>query len=162
MKRLIVLLAVLVTGLMSFAAIASAGVQRTQPTATLTINLTTIPGNVHTFVIAWTNPCGTEGAFTGTGFGSPVSGSATETITGSLVGSTLTFSATYLTFIPGYTWAASGPLAGSIMTDSYGGSYPIASTVAPIMSYKSHGDYVSAMGGGDDAAHSCIGMPIAP
>ena len=26
--------------------------------------------------------------------------------------------------------------------------------------YKNHGQYVTAMGGGDDAAHSCIGMPI--
>ena len=26
--------------------------------------------------------------------------------------------------------------------------------------YKNHGDYVSQMGGCDDAAHSCIGMPI--
>jgi hypothetical protein len=26
--------------------------------------------------------------------------------------------------------------------------------------YKNHGQYVKAMGGGADAAHSCIGMPI--
>ena len=26
--------------------------------------------------------------------------------------------------------------------------------------FKNHGDYVSSMGGGADAAHSCIGMPI--
>ena len=26
--------------------------------------------------------------------------------------------------------------------------------------YKNHGEYVKAMGGGADAAHSCIGMPI--
>jgi hypothetical protein len=26
--------------------------------------------------------------------------------------------------------------------------------------YKNHGEYVSTMGGGDDAAHSCIGMPM--
>ena len=26
--------------------------------------------------------------------------------------------------------------------------------------YKNHGDYVSSQGGGSDAAHSCIGMPI--
>jgi hypothetical protein len=25
--------------------------------------------------------------------------------------------------------------------------------------FKNHGDYVSSQGGGDDAAHSCIGMP---
>ncbi len=26
--------------------------------------------------------------------------------------------------------------------------------------WKNHGEYVKAMGGGADAAHSCIGMPI--
>ena len=26
--------------------------------------------------------------------------------------------------------------------------------------FKNHGEYVSSMGGGADAAHSCIGMPI--
>jgi hypothetical protein len=29
-----------------------------------------------------------------------------------------------------------------------------------LTNYKNHGEYVKAMGGGDDAAHSCIGMPI--
>ena len=26
--------------------------------------------------------------------------------------------------------------------------------------FKNHGDYVNSHGGGSDAAHSCIGMPI--
>ena len=26
--------------------------------------------------------------------------------------------------------------------------------------YRNHGEYVSSQGGGSDAAHSCIGMPI--
>ena len=26
--------------------------------------------------------------------------------------------------------------------------------------FKNHGEYVSSQGGGSDAAHSCIGMPI--
>ena len=30
-----------------------------------------------------------------------------------------------------------------------------------LSTYKNHGDYVSSQGGGSDAAHSCIGMPIA-
>jgi hypothetical protein len=33
-------------------------------------------------------------------------------------------------------------------------------TITSTSNYKNHGDYVSQMGGGDDAAHSCIGMPI--
>src|SRR3954451_6667278 len=28
------------------------------------------------------------------------------------------------------------------------------------VTYKNHGDYVKQSGGGDDPAHSCIGMPI--
>ena len=36
-------------------------------------------------------------------------------------------------------------------------SKPVVTTTS---TYKNHGQYVSAMGGGDDAAHSCIGMPI--
>jgi hypothetical protein len=34
---------------------------------------------------------------------------------------------------------------------------PIATNASNL---KNHGDYVSSMGGGADAAHSCIGMPI--
>ena len=33
-------------------------------------------------------------------------------------------------------------------------------TTTNTSNYKNHGQYVKAMGGGDDAAHSCIGMPI--
>jgi hypothetical protein len=29
-----------------------------------------------------------------------------------------------------------------------------------VSTYATHGAYVTAMGGGDDAARSCIGMPI--
>ena len=33
-------------------------------------------------------------------------------------------------------------------------------TFTSTSNYKNHGDYVSSQGGGSDAAHSCIGMPI--
>jgi hypothetical protein len=33
-------------------------------------------------------------------------------------------------------------------------------TVTDSSDWKNHGEYVSSMGGGSDAAHSCIGMPI--
>jgi hypothetical protein len=37
-------------------------------------------------------------------------------------------------------------------------------SVAPSSSqstaFKNHGDYVKSAGGGADAAHSCIGMPV--
>ena len=36
----------------------------------------------------------------------------------------------------------------------------VSKTIASTSDYKNHGDYVKPQGGGDDAAHSCIGMPI--
>lgn len=43
--------------------------------------------------------------------------------------------------------------------------WPVETKVSPFSitgstNYKNHGQYVSAIGGGDDAAHSCIRMPI--
>jgi opacity protein-like surface antigen len=37
---------------------------------------------------------------------------------------------------------------------------PVFSNIVGGVIYKNHGDYVKAMGGGADAAHSCIGMPV--
>ena len=38
---------------------------------------------------------------------------------------------------------------------------PVAITVAvTATNFKNHGAYVSSQGSDDDAAHSCIGMPI--
>ncbi len=38
---------------------------------------------------------------------------------------------------------------------------PVPLTFKLTMSnFKNHGDYVSSVGGGSDAAHSCIGMPV--
>jgi hypothetical protein len=75
------------------------------------------------------------------------------------VGNQLTFTAVYDTFIPGYTWSYDGPLSGANLGDNATGYHATAS-VTTINSVKNHGDYVSSLGGGDDAAHSCIGMPI--
>ncbi len=36
----------------------------------------------------------------------------------------------------------------------------VSATTADLTHFKNHGDYVSSQGGGSDAAHSCIGMPI--
>jgi hypothetical protein len=33
-------------------------------------------------------------------------------------------------------------------------------TVTSMIDFENHGDYVSSQGGGSDAAHSCIGMPL--
>ena len=35
-----------------------------------------------------------------------------------------------------------------------------AAVITNSSTYKNHGEYVSSQGGGSDAAHSCIGMPI--
>ena len=38
--------------------------------------------------------------------------------------------------------------------------FKVSNKMGESSNYKNHGDYVSSMGGGSDAAHSCIGMPI--
>ena len=144
---------------LTLAATASADVARYQPTATLVVSLTDAqPGNQHTFTITWTNPCGPSGAFTGNGQGNTAAGGATETISGSLIGGQLKFTAIYTSFIPGYTWTYNGPLAGAALGGDATG-YHATATVTAISTYKNHGDYVKQTGGAD-AAHSCIGIPI--
>jgi hypothetical protein len=115
--------------------------------------------NHHTFTITFAN-CGTDGAFTGTGQGSPEAGGATESISGALVGDHLTFTAVYTSFIPGYTYTYDGPLSGGTLGgDAAGYQITAAVTSSSATQYKNHGDYVSQTGG-SDAAHSCVGMPI--
>ena len=38
--------------------------------------------------------------------------------------------------------------------------FKVSKTMGASSNYKNHGEYVSSQGGGSDAAHSCIGMPI--
>jgi hypothetical protein len=159
MKRLFYAAVVVALASLALIATASANVPRTQPTTTLVVSLTDAQvGNHHTFTITWASPCSDDGAFTGAGQGSPEAGGATESISGTLVADHLTFTAIYDTFIPGYTWSYDGPLSGAALGDSATG-YHANATVTAINSFKNHGDYVSSQGGGDDAAHSCIGMP---
>jgi hypothetical protein len=158
MKKIILAAATVALASLAIVALASGDVQRYQPTATLVVSLTDAqPGNQHTFTIAWTHPCGTDGAFSGTGQGSVSAGGANETISGTLVGDHLTFTATYIDFIPGYTWSYDGPLSGAA---NVAGGYHATASVTAINSFENHGDYVSSQGGGPEAAHSCIGMPM--
>ena len=53
------------------------------------------------------------------------------------------------------TLASSTPVVPWVLEFKVGASTPIATT-----NYRNHGEYVSSQGGGSDAAHSCIGMPI--
>ena len=62
------------------------------------------------------------------------------------MGNSLTFTAIYSTYIPGYTWTQA--------------SFPITWGVVAITTYKNHGQYVKAQGGGGVAAHSCLGRPL--
>src|SRR3954471_21375471 len=160
MKKIILAIAVAAVATMALVSSASADVARYQPTASLDVALTDAqPGNHHTYTITWTSPCSADGAFTGTGQGSPQAGGANESISGTLVGNHLTFTAIYNSFIPGYTWSYDGPLSGAPLGDDAAG-YHAGASLTTINSVKNHGDYVSSQGGGSDAAHSCIGMPI--
>jgi hypothetical protein len=38
--------------------------------------------------------------------------------------------------------------------------FKVSKTMVASSNFKNHGDYVSSQGGGSDAAHSCIGMPV--
>jgi hypothetical protein len=159
MKRIIALFVAAAAMALVAAGSASADVPRYQPTATLVVSLTDAQvGNQHTFTIAWADPCGTSGAFTGTGLGSPAAGGAEETISGTLVGDHLTFTAEYTSFIPGYTWTFDGTLTGPVALGGAAAGYHATATVEAITTYKNHGQYVKEHG--SDAAHSCIGMPI--
>ena len=93
------------------------------------------------------------GSFTGTGsvLGIP------ETVSGTIGGSNISFNAAYADG-SGYTWSSDGTTG----SDNGGRQFTVNNklTINSTSSYKNHGDYVSAVGGGAAAAHSCIGMPI--
>jgi hypothetical protein len=143
MRRFIFAAAVTAAAIMALAASASADVARYQPTATLTVSLDDHP-YTHTYTIAWANPCDVGGAFTGTG--GIASLDLVESIGGTLVGDDLAFSAVYSTFNEGYTWNES--------------MFAIHWDVAPITTWKNHGQYVKETGGGSEAGQSCLGKPI--
>jgi hypothetical protein len=168
MKKFII--AGMAVAMLAIPAVASADVQRHQEqTATFTVNqpkdATGQFSNVwrHEFKVT-VNPC--DGTFEGTaptydnGASSPT---WTENVTGSFGNGTVSFvtdpiggGATFkvtdapfnTTVIAESTWAQN-----IIEMKSSAPSFKNTST------YKNHGQYVKAMGGGDDAAHSCIGMP---
>ena len=113
-------------------------------------------GYVHTYAITSLDPCGV-GTFTGVSTDANVFG-IQEHITGTLLGGHLKFTATYDNTT--YSWNYDGPLLGGTAQDSAGPSFGVTSTFVRAKTWKNHGEYVAAQGGGSDAAHSCIGMPI--
>jgi hypothetical protein len=62
--------------------------------------------------------------------------------------------------VAGDAFAGTYAITGSASPAESGG--PIAGTVTTSAgtTYANHGEYVAAHGGGSDAAHACIGMPI--
>lgn len=172
MRKIILAVAVAAVATMAFVGSASADVARYQ-TQSMTITAVQPKDAVGQWSDVWTHtynvmlsPC--DGSFTGTG---SVSGTdfgllSKETIKGNLEGSRVSFTATRESDGVVYS-LTNAQLDGT--TVSYATSTPSVSwplefhvTNAPgaVSNYRNHGDYVSSQGGGSDAAHSCIGMPI--
>jgi hypothetical protein len=158
MKRWFFAIAIAAVASFMVAATASADVPRHQAqTGTITVNWA--GGLIHVFHVT-VNPC--DGSFTGTGT-SQQGVELNENVVGTLRDGDLTYVATYHdTPYDDYSWGYDGPAAGGMASDSWGQHLPITVTydLGSSTTYKNHGDYVSQMGGGADAAHSCIGMPI--
>jgi hypothetical protein len=90
-------------------------------------------------------------------------GGVVEEVSGSIKDGVVKFNAIYTesnySSEVGYNWHTTTP---GRATDSTGLDFDVNIDTSGLTSsnYKNHGHYVKAMGGGDDAAHSCIGMPI--
>jgi hypothetical protein len=141
---------------------------------TLHYTVTVAGTYVHSYTVT-VDPC--NGTFTATGQYPALPAAATyyETMTGSTNGSGgLSFTATYyndpaFTSPTGYWWTFTGTFTDAnldisgTLNDSLGQTgLTVIGTMdlATYSSYANHGQYVSSMGGGSDAAHSCIGMPM--
>ena len=172
MKKIILAVAVAAVATMAVVSSASAGVARYQ-TQSMTITAVQPEGAVGQWTNVWThtynvtlNPC--DGSFSGTGslerhaqrplqhrddHGPPrrerrqLHGDALrDGVVYSLSNAPLDNSTvTLATSIPVVPWAL---------------EFKVSATTSASSNYKNHGDYVSSQGGGSDAAHSCIGMPI--
>jgi hypothetical protein len=172
MKLRLLAIAVVAIAASIVAGTASADVARYQ-TQTAKFTVTQPYGAVGQWQNLWThnltvtvNPC--DGTFTGTGvqFDNNNNQAYTENVTGSFSGGKVSLTATRN---DGVVWSLSGaPTDGTSVT---------LATTDPVVpwavemkvsqvdfkdatQFKNHGEYVSSMGGGADAAHSCIGMPI--
>jgi hypothetical protein len=171
MRKSLIAAAVAAVSLGSLAvpALSSASVARYQTeTATLTTTLTNF-GFVHTFHIT-VNPCDSTFSGTGSSYQPSEGGTVVEKINGTLNSDgTVNFKSTYQSngIFPGYQWGVTNaPVDGTTPTDltdtmNEQGVHTVSTlNNVSLSTYKNHGDYVSSQGGGDDAAHSCIGMPI--
>jgi hypothetical protein len=174
LKKIILATAVAALASLAIIASASAGVSRYQ-TQTAKFTVTQPAGAVGQWDNLWThdyevtvNPC--DGTFTGTGhqFGHDQNGpyESDERITGTFAKDSVSFTAT----------RSKDGLVTKLVNAPFGGAVTVATlnvvvpwtiemkvsnpVFANTSNFKNHGDYVSSQGGGADAAHSCIGMPI--
>jgi hypothetical protein len=160
MKRLLVTLASagLLVGLAAGpVAAAPGGVDRYEVTTTNYMLLVYFEGVTYTHSVdVALNPCDSTITMTGvipTGM----------TVVGTLNNGVISFDATYAS---GQIWGGNFPVAGGGLNwwvDSPSVWYSTGASIpgTPTFSaFTNHGDYVSSMGGGADAAHSCIGMPM--
>jgi hypothetical protein len=164
MKRFLVTLATagMLVGLVA-GPVAAAGVQRNQVTTSV---YHLIIGNNHTFTLTF--GCGNVITATGS---QDVSGPTED------ISATLSPDGTYVNIILStyeggwggspYAWTGGFPVAGgpgsgtaTVVGTTTTYTFDVVVLSTSVTSYANHGAYVTAMGGGDDAAHSCIGMPI--
>ena len=128
-----------------------------------TISVTWAGYLVHDFTVDL-NPC--DGSFTGTGTSTQGTLLVKEHVTGHLTAGHFDFYSSYdddMTAYTDYWWTYDGPRTGGVGHDQMGQSLTVNSAVfnmTDTSSYRNHGQYVKEMGGGADAAHACIGMPI--
>lgn len=159
----------LLVGLTAGAAAAAPGGTARNQVTTWTYSMAI--GYGHTYNVVYTS-C--SGSVVASGWqwgadGNPATHNPDETIvaTVSSDGTMLTFDSTYVGGWGGspYSWSGTFPVIGGTftITDSNGAVYngvSITRTATAVSTWANHGAYVSAMGGGADAAHSCVGMPV--
>ncbi len=161
MKKIILAVAIAAIATSAFVGSASASVARYQEVTGLQVtSMFNGATYVHDYVLTDSNTC-SDGSFSGTGV--PTSVVPDEAIKGTLSGQNITISGLYPNSYlsdPGYTWSYSGPVnGGGTYHDSRNQNVTLSFKLTTT-NFKNHGDYVSSRGGGSDAAHSCIGLPI--
>lgn len=154
--RLIIMLALLAVLVGTLGATAGADVERYQ-VETRTYQIAVLGTYIHNYTVV-VNPC--DGSIVIDGATPVGSGYYTEeTVTGTLLNGIISFHSEYDgPYNPDYSWNGFFPIGGGALGGDYTGTVTLTGTSAT--DYRNHGQYVKAMGGGAEAAHSCIGMPI--
>jgi hypothetical protein len=173
LKKIILAVAVAAVAVTAVAAsVASAGGPPARyQTQTATFTVLQPRNTVGQYNDVWThnynvtiNPC--DNTFSGTGdVTANGSGPAvwTEDITGSFGAGTVSFATipnAGATFKVTNAQYGTSVIADSTWTQNVVQMLASKPVITGTSDYKNHGDYVSSQGGGSDAAHSCIGMPI--